>query len=259
MHAQTLPASAGLAWLRAGLALFRRQPLGFTGLVISYLFILLVLSNLPLVGVALAAVIVPFGTVALAAAGRDAERNVAPRPQLLLEGWRAPEARGSLLRLGMIHAGLMLAVNICIALLAADEVEQWKIVDGQIDTASVMANLPWGAFAAGVLLYVPALMLTWFSPLLVAWEKMTLAKSLFFSFFACWRNRSAFLVVGGLLLAVIIAGAFVAAQIVSLSGLRGAYASLIMTPVALVMSAVAYSTLWPMWRTVFVKDEPPAG
>ena len=233
--------------------------MGFTGLVISYLFILLVLSNLPLVGVALAAVIVPFGTVALAAAGRDAERNVAPRPQLLLEGWRTPEARGGLLRLGMIHAGLMLAVNICIALLAADEVEQWKIVDGQIDTASVMANLPWGAFAAGVLLYVPALMLTWFSPLLVAWEKMTLAKSLFFSFFACWRNRSAFLVVGGLLLGVILAGAFVAAQIVSLSGLRGAYASLIMTPVALVMSAVAYSTLWPMWRTVFVKDERPAG
>ncbi|MEG0822596.1 MAG: BPSS1780 family membrane protein [Burkholderiaceae bacterium] len=252
MHAQTLPARAGLAWLRAGLALFRRQPMGFTGLVIAYLFVLLLLSNLPFLGVALAAIIVPFGTVALAAAGRDAERDIAPRPQLLLEGWRMVEARGTLLRLGMLHAGLMLTVNVVIALLAADQVEQWKVVDGQLDAASVMANLPWDAVGLGVALYVPTLMLTWFSPLLVAWQKMPLGKSVFFSFFACWRNRGAFLVVSALLFGLIVVCALVAAQIVTLAGLRGAYASLVMTPVALVMSAIAYSTLWPMWRSIFL-------
>lgn len=258
LQAQSLPAGAGLAWLRAGFALFRRQPMGFTALVIAYLFVLLLLSNVPILGVALAAVVVPFGTVALAAAGREAEADRAPRVSLLLEGWRTAGTRGTLLRLGAIHAALMLVVNVAIALLAADDVAQWKITDGQIDAASVMANLPWGAFLAGVALYVPALMLTWFSPLLVSWAGMPLGKSLFFSFFACWRNRGAFVVVGGLLLGLIVAGAFIAAQVVSLAGLSGPSASLVMTPVALVLSALAYSTLWPMWRSIFVAPDGEA-
>ena len=260
MHAKNLPAAAGLAWLREGLALFRRQPMGFTGLVVAYLFVLLVLSNLPFVGVALAAVIVPFGTVALAAAGREAEANRPPRAVLLLEGWRAVAARATLLRLGMFNAGLMLLVNVCIALLAAEKVAQWKIVNGQLDTSSVLAHLPWAAVVVGLALYIPALMLTWFSPLLVAWGGMPMGKSLFFSFFACWRNRGAFLMVGGLLFGLILAAALVAAQLVVLLGLSGAAASLIMTPVALVMSSIASSTLWPMWRSIFLasRDEAEA-
>ena len=39
---------------------------------------------------------------------------------------------------------------------------------------------------------LPILMVTWFAQL-VAWHGQPVGKALFFSFFACWRNRWPFL------------------------------------------------------------------
>ena len=256
MDPRTLPARAGLDWLRDALRLFRRQAFAFTALVILYLFGLMLLASVPLLGLGIAAVLVPFGTLGLAAAGREAEAGRVPLPALLLEGWRIQPARLPLLRLGLLQAGLMLLVNLVVGLLAADAIEQWKVVDGQIDPASLMENIPWDALAAGALLYVPALMATWYSPMLIGWGSMPVGKAVFYSFFACWRNRGAFVVLGLLLFGLIAAAAFLAAQLLVLLGLRGATASLLMTPLALVMSAIAYATLWPMWRSVFGSAAP---
>ena len=99
MQVRTLPASAGWAWLREGLALFRRQAFAFTALVILYSMALMVIASLPLVGLPLAALLVPFGTLGITAAGRDAQRNVMPLPSLLIDGFKGPQ-RNALLRLG---------------------------------------------------------------------------------------------------------------------------------------------------------------
>ena len=195
MQVRTLPASAGWAWLREGLALYRRQAFAFTALVILYSMALMIVANIPLVGLPLAALLVPFGTLGVTAAGRDAERNVMPLPSLLIDGFKGPQ-RNALLQLGVVHAGLILVLVVVTTLFARDELANWKIIEGQVDQATVAANVPWDAISVAALVYLPILMLTWFAPQLVAWHRQPVAKALFFSLFACWRNRWPFLVLG---------------------------------------------------------------
>ena len=80
MVVKTLPARAGLTWLRDALRLYRRQPFAFTSLVILYTIGMSLLAYVPLIGLPLAAVLVPFGTLGLTLAGREAERGTMPMP-----------------------------------------------------------------------------------------------------------------------------------------------------------------------------------
>ncbi|HTN48957.1 MAG TPA: BPSS1780 family membrane protein [Burkholderiaceae bacterium] len=249
MQVRTLPAAAGWGWLREGLSLYRRQAFAFTALVILYSMALMVIANVPLVGLPLAAILVPFGTVGITAAGRDAERNVVPLPSLLLAGFKGPQ-RNALLRLGMIHAGLVVLMSMLTALFAQDELANWKVVDGQLDPASVAANVPWDAIAAAVLVYTPILMLTWFSPLLIAWHRYTVGKAMFFSLFACWRNRWPFLVLGVALAALVFSLSWLTSIILNLLSVSAQVGSMMLAPVALLLTSVAYSTQYPIYRTV---------
>lgn len=63
------------------------------------------------------------------------------------------------------------------------------------------AELPPGAasrlllmIGAGLIAYIPVAMALWYSPVLVAWHRMPALKAMFYSFAACWRNRTAFMV-----------------------------------------------------------------
>ena len=249
MQVRTLPAVAGWAWLREGLALYRRQAFAFTALVILYSMALMVVANIPLVGLPLAALLVPFGTLGVTAAGRDAERNVMPLPSLLVEGFKGPQ-RGALLRLGVVHAGLILLMVMATTLFARDELANWKIIEGQVDPTSVAGNVPWDAIAVAAALYLPILMLTWFSPQLVAWHRQPIGKAMFFSLFACWRNRWPFLVLGLALGALILAVSWLASLLMNLLGASPALGSMMLAPIALVLTSVAYSTQYPIYRTV---------
>jgi hypothetical protein len=249
MQVRTLPASAGWAWLREGLALFRRQAFAFTALVILYSMALMVLASLPLVGLPLAALLVPFGTLGITAAGRDAQRNVMPLPSLLIDGFKGPQ-RNALLRLGLVHAGLILLMVVITTLFARDELANWKIVEGQVDAASVAGNVPWDAIAVMALVYTPILMLTWFAPQLVAWHRLPVGKAMFFSLFACWRNKWPFLVLGLALGALVFAVSWLTSLLMGLVGASPALGSMLLAPIALVLTSVAYSTQYPIYRSV---------
>ncbi len=133
MVVRTLPARAGLTWLRDALRLYRRQPFAFTSLVILYTIGVSLLAYVPFVGLPLAAVLIPFGTIGLTLAGRDAERGTMPMPILMVEPFRDPQQRKALARLGFVNAGLVLMLVLLVSLLAADELANWKLVDGQLD------------------------------------------------------------------------------------------------------------------------------
>ncbi len=240
--------------MREGLALLRRQAFAFTALVILYSMVLMVVANIPLVGLPLAAILVPFGTLGLTAAGRDAERNVMPLPTLLIDGFKGPQ-RKALLSLGVVHAGLILVLVLVTTLFARDELANWKIVEGQVDAATVAANVPWDAITVATLVYVPILMLTWFAPQLVAWHRQPVAKALFFSLFACWRNRWPFLVLGLALTALVMAVSWLFSLLMSLLGVSPQLGSMLLAPIALLLTSVAYSTQYPIYRAVL---EPPS-
>lgn len=249
-HVRTLPASAGWTWLRESLALYRRQPFAFTALVILYTMALMLLANLPVIGLPLAAVLVPFGTVGLTLAGRVSGQGAMPLPGLLIDGLRPGPQRAPLLRLGFVHAAMVLALVLVASMFAMDELRNWKVTDGQLDPASVSQNIPWDALAVSVLLYTPVLMLTWFSPQLVAWHRLPVGKAMFFSFFACWRNKWPFLVLGLVLMALSLGIGYLATELLRALGLSPQLTSMLFAPVALVMTSISYATQYPIYRAV---------
>jgi hypothetical protein len=253
MQVRTVSAATGWTWLREGLALLRRQAFAFTALVVLYSMVLMVIANIPLIGLPLAAILVPFGTLGITAAGRDAERNVMPLPTLLIAGFKGPQ-RNALLSLGVIHAGLILVLVLVTTFFARDELANWKIVEGQVDAVTVAANVPWDAISVAALIYVPILMLTWFAPQLVAWHRQPVAKALFFSLFACWRNRWPFLVLGLAFSGLVVAVSWLFSMLMSLLGVSPQLGSMLLAPIALLLTCVAYSTQYPIYRAVL---EPP--
>jgi MFS family permease len=260
MEVRTLPPSGGWAWLREGLTLYRRQAFAFTALVILYTMTLLLVASVPVVGLPLAAVLVPFGTLGLTAAGRDAERGVMPLPSQLLSGFRSPQ-RAGLWQLGAVHAGLIFALTLLTSLLARDEVRQWKIEDGRVDPASIASAMPWDAMLATAFLYTPILMLTWFAPQLVAWHRQPVGKALFFSLVACWRNRWPFVVLALALFGLMMAASLALSLVQGALGGVPGVASMLLALATMVLTSVAYSTQYPIYRTVIEQPtvlDPPA-
>lgn len=255
MVVRTLPARAGLTWLADALRLYRRQPFAFTSLVILYTISVSLLAYVPLVGLPLAAVLVPFGTIGLTLAGREAEGGTMPMPTLMVEPFRNPQQRSALARLGLVNAGLVLMMVLLVSFLAADELANWKLVDGQLDRASAGQNFPWDAIVAAAIAYVPILMLTWFAPQLVAWHGQPVGKALFFSFFACWRNRWPFLMLAAALFALSFGVIFVVTQSLQMFGASPQLASMLFAPVALILVSVGYATQYPIYRSLI--ETPP--
>ena len=249
-HVRTQPAAAGWTWLREALTLYWRQPFAFTALVILYTMALMLLSNVPVVGLPMAAVLVPFGTVGLTLAGRIAEQGAMPLPALLLDGFRAGPQRAPLLRLGFLHAAMVLVLVLVASLFAIDELRNWKVADGQLDPSSVSQNIPWDALTVSVLLYTPVLMLTWFAPQLVAWHRQPVGKALFFSFFACWRNKWPFLVLGLILMALSLGVGYLTTELLRAFGLSPQMMSMLFAPVAMIMTSVTYATQYPIYRAI---------
>ncbi len=255
MVIKTLPARAGLTWLRDGLRLYRRQPFAFTSLVVLYTIGVSLLAYVPFIGLPLAAVLIPFGTLGLTLAGRDAESGKMPLPGLMAEPFRDPQQRKVLARLGLVNAGLVLVLVLFVSLLASDELANWKFVDGEIDRASAGQNFPWDAIIAAALIYLPILMLTWFAPQLVAWHGQPVGKALFFSFFMCWRNRWPFLMLAAALLALSFAVIFVATLLLQAFSASPQLASMLLTPVALILVSVGYATQYPIYRSLIGSPE----
>ena len=255
MLVRTLPARAGLTWLRDALTLYRRQPFAFTSLVILYTIGVSLLAYVPFIGLPLAAVLIPFGTLGLTLAGRDAELGKIPMPNLMVEPFRDPQQRKALALLGFVNAALVLLLVTLVSLLAADELAKWKFVDGQVDPTSAGQNFPWDAVVAAALAYVPILMVTWFAPQLVAWHKLPIGKALFFSFFTCWRNRWPFLVLGAALFALSFVVIFIVTQLLQMFGASPQLASMLFAPMALILISVGYATQYPIYRSLIETAE----
>lgn len=255
MVVRTLPARAGLTWLRDALKLYRRQPFAFTSLVILYTIGISLLVYVPFVGLPLAAVLIPFGTLGLTLAGREAERGKMPMPTLMVEPFRDAQQRRGLALLGFVNAVLVLILVTLVSLLAADELANWQLVDGKIDSTTAAQNFPWDAIVAAGLAYVPILMVTWFAPQLVAWHRLPVAKALFFSFVLCWRNRWPFLMLAAALFALSFVVIFVITQLLQMFGASPQLASMLFAPIALILISIGYATQYPIYRSLIETAE----
>lgn len=247
-------AQLGWSWIKQGFALFRKQPAELSTLFLSYLFLMLGIGIIPIVGQALPVLLVPVFSLAFLQACIHIEQGKRVYPSLILTGFRSPEF-GTLLKLGTLY---LLAALLAIAGSSiVDGGVFFKAMTGQIklDTETVEASNMASAMMFAGLLYLPAAMALWFAAPLVAWQKMGVMKAIFYSFFAVRRHAKAFLIY---LLAWCVLGIFLPVILSSVLALfvgTGIATMVLLLPMSVVMTVVMYCSFYVSYVHVFGKPE----
>lgn len=251
---QRLPASAGIDWIRQGLALFRRQPAELSMLFLLYMLLMFSLSLIPLVGQVLPLLLMPAFSMAFMQACAEIEAGRKVRPALLLTAFRSP-ALGTLLRLGSLY---MLAAIAAVALSSlVDGGSFWKLMSGQVkadDEGVAVAGLPL-AMAFSALVYLPFAMGFWHAAPLATWQRMGLFKAIFYSFFAVRRCGKAFLAYA---LGWIVVGVAAPAVLSALLGLllgKTLVTVMLLMPLSVILTLVMYCSFYPTYTAVFGQPE----
>lgn len=252
---EKLPAKTGWEWVKAGFALFRKQPAELSTLFISYMFLMFAVGIIPLLGQVLPLVLVPVFSMAFMQACVQVEQGKRVYPTLLLTGFRSPAFR-SLALLGLLY--LLAAVGAVAASALVDGGMFWNIMSGQapVDAGSMRGSGLSLAMLVAAALYIPAAMAFWYAAPLIMWDGMGIGKAIFYSFFAVRNAGKAFIVYG---LAWILVGVLLPAMLSSLIAMLLGDARitvLILLPVSLILTVVMYCSFYPTYTTVFRKSAP---
>ncbi|WP_295995560.1 BPSS1780 family membrane protein [Rugamonas sp.] len=184
-----LPANTGWQWIKQAFSLFRKQPFALTALMLSCLFLSVAFLLIPLFGPILPVLTIPLFSAALLQACADIDQGKPVHSGLLFVAFKRQTlwplaALGSLyLLVTLLAFGVMcwmddgrllkMALNetpFDIALL-----EESKYA---VQTATTIMQLAW--------------LFSCFATPLIYWQKMSLGKALFFSFFSVARALKAF-------------------------------------------------------------------
>lgn len=255
---EKLPANTGWVWVKEGFALFRKQPFEISTLFLSYMFLMLAIGIIPLLGQILPMILVPVFSMAFMQACVYIEQGRKVYPNLLFTSFRSP-AFPNLLKLGVLY--LLAAVVAVAASALIDGGVFWDIMSGQkeLDAQTVSeSNLSLSLiFSAAV--YTPAAMAFWYAAPLIVWQKMSVGKAIFYSFFAVQRSGKAFLTYG---LAWVLIGVLLPAIISSIIALIIAHAAAViiaLLPLSLILTVVMYCSFYPTYTHIFGRpaETPP--
>ncbi|WP_306603121.1 BPSS1780 family membrane protein [Azonexus sp.] len=251
MRAQTLPAAAGWRWITAGFAIYRRNPLTLSMLVVAYWFAIVFLNLFPLIGALAASVAIPGLSVGLMQAACNVERGQSANIRTLLGGFR--ENTRTLLLLGALYLFATLAALGLSTIVDGGELLRFMLADSREEKAALSsADFTLPALLVALLM-TPVLMAWWFAPVLAAWHRLPLGKSLFFSFMACSMNWRPFLVysLGLLLSAAILPGLVLGLLLIVLPGLQQFAAVIVSVAMALVVAPTVFASFYVGYRDIF--------
>ena len=255
MLLQTVPARRGLQWALLGMRTFWKQPLAMSGLFFLFMALVSLLSMLPLIGGVLALVLMPAFTVGLMAATQIASEGRFPMPSTLWTALRSGPRRLPILQLGALYATGFLLLMGASMLVDGGQFASVYLGGEPLKPEVVEAGSFQNALWIAMLLYIPLSMLFWHAPALVLWQNVTPAKSLFFSWMACWRNKGAFVVYTLVWGAVFSAAAVVAMLASSLMGNVQLTFSILM-PLALLVAAMFFTSMLFTVKECFSASEP---
>lgn len=257
MQLKLLPASAGLQWVRQGARTFFRQPLALAGLFFMFMAAVSVASVIPVLGSVLALGLLPAASLGLMAATREAEHGQFPMPSILVTAFRAGKQRASaMLVLGGLYAAGFLVIMGLSSLVDGGSFARLYLLGGQITRETVTAGDFQAAMWLSLLLYLPLSLMFWHAPALVHWHGVAPVKALFFSFVACLRNLRAYLMYGLTWLGVFLGAGLVVATVATLLG-SPPLAATIMLPIALLMAAMFFTSVWFTFRDTFGDPSAP--
>lgn len=256
MQAAVVTAGQGARWVANGWRLFAAAPFSWLGLVLFYWLLVTLVSLLPYVGVAAAAILVPGFSAGFMAAARAASLGERLRVGHLFAGFQS-NAR-AMLWLGCIYLALLAIILGCSALADGGALAGWML-GGARPSAETLASA--GFFTAlliAAVLYVPIMMLYWFAPVLAAWHSAGAAQALFYSFVACLMNWAAFLGYGAAVALIAFVVPFLGLSLGMLltQGAPAAAASFLF-PLLLVLLPVLFASFYASYRDVF--GDPQAG
>lgn len=177
-----------------GFSLFRKSPLMWALLALTYIMLMQLLGMIPMLGWFAATVLIPVFSASFMIASRELHQGRKLRADLLFSGFK------SNLPALLTQGGLYLASGLAILGLSA-------LVDGGLllklmlfgtkPAASALENNRLAeATVLAAALYVPVLAAFWFAPALSTWRNLPALQALFYSFFAALRNWRAFLAYG---------------------------------------------------------------
>lgn len=262
MKLNIVPARTGLTWVKLGIKTFLQQPLAMSGLFFMFMALLSVATLVPFVGAALALALLPAATLGLMAATQEATKGKFPMPSILISAFRAGQQRkNAMMVLGALYAAGFLALMGVSALFDGGQFAKLYLVGGKITEELVLQSGFQMAMWVALALYLPLSLLFWHAPALVHWHGITPVKSLFFSFMACYKNMGALTVFGLAWMGVFV---FAAVAVSLVAGLLGnpALAALAMFPVALIVVAMFFTSIYFTFRDSFVAtpdEESPEG
>lgn len=254
MKLNRVPARTGLLWVKLGIQTFLRQPLALAGLFFMFMLAVSVLTLVPLLGAAMALALLPAATLGLMAATREVTTGSFPMPAVLASAFRAGRERvRSMLVLGGLYAIGSLLIMLLAALIAGDPgsalQQGTEITEEALREPAIVRNL-----VVNMVLYVPLGLLFWHAPALVHWHGVTPVKSIFFSALACWANKGAMLVYFLAWSAVFM---LIALAVVMLASVLGGaqLLSVLMFPMAMLMSAMFFTSVYFTFRDSFITDD----
>jgi hypothetical protein len=255
VRAQTLPAAAGLQWIFGGLAIYRRSPLVLSLLGLCYwftvLFLILLLNAAPVIGVILSSLTIPGLSVGFMQAARNVERGQPAGLPTLFGGLR--ENARTLFLLGILYFTVYLGVLGLSSLVDGGDFLRYLTATSRAERAALEdADFTLALLFIAVLM-TPVLMAWWFAPVLAAWHRLSLAKSLFFSFVACQMNWQPFLVfvLGLTLFAGVLPGVLLGVLVAIVPAAKGILGTLILAAMVLVFAPVIYASFYAGYRDIF--------
>ncbi len=257
MLLQTVPARQGLQWALLGMRTFWKQPLAMSGLFFLFMALVSLVSMVPVIGGALALVLMPAFTAGLMAATQMASEGRFPMPGTVWMALRAGPRRVPMLQLGALYAAGFLLLMAASMLVDGGQFARVYLAGEPIRPELVQADSFQAALWVSMMLYAPLSMLFWHAPALVFWQDVSPVKSLFFSWMGCWRNKWAFTVYVAVWAAIFGSAAVTAMLVASLMGDPQMTLS-IMMPLALLVAAMFFTSMLFTVKDCFSATEPPA-
>jgi hypothetical protein len=249
VNARVVPPARGIAWLAEGWRMFRAAPFGWLVLVFTYLMGAMLVSAIPLIGPLAMAAVVPAVSVGFMAASRAAWRRQPVDLAMLAAGFR--ERVPSQLVLGAVYGVGFFAAIYGSAL--ADGGALLQLLNRTGPAPGEAPGSPSVGMLFSVLLYLPTMMLLWFSPVLVAWHAAVPAKALFYSAVAFWLNLRAFVVYAIALAALLFVVAGLLTVLVALlpGHVSAAAVQSLILPAALLVLPTLLASYHASYRDVF--------
>ncbi len=247
-----LESKIGQQWLGTGFRLFHRQPLGWTMILFIYWASMLMMAFVPIFGLIMPLLLTPGLSMGFIEVSRAIDERRPPNPLLLISAFRSPQAR-SLLMLGVWYVIEIAAILLISLLIDGGLLMDW-ITLGESPKPEQASSAQFSGVIA-FLLYIPVMMAFWFAPQLVVWSGFSPVKALFFSFFAVWRNKGAFIRYALTWIGLTLFLGACMALLGQLVEFAPNTAAAFLFPITLILMAVAHGSFYASTKAVFGVSE----